>query len=382
MIGEFFSRERTIKERKEFFEKIKKYLIKTGDSTYTYNDPFFQETMHSLTGAYDESIHKFCIPSEIQERKYLLDLFSGFGYNAAAALEINPGLRIDMIEKDPKILALGLLIPDICKAHKLIKAAIEFSLYDIGFIKNRVYETPKNVHLFMGDALNFKYERNYDVIFHDAYSPQKDWKFYSVIFFEKMYKILNENGVLLTYSSSSPMRSGLLEAGFHIGGTEAHKRKRSGTIACKKDLNLKNLSREEERVIALTDRGIPYVEGRDDLRKNLRNKVLFSSSIKLCFENLYDFGEKICVTDKEKNKAEKSIKRMELTKEEIIHVVCPQYEKCICGKCSRRYETTTERIKEMKYRLLELKGITMKNFITRSFERFKTNNCVEYNREQ
>lgn len=376
MIKEFFSRKKNIEERKEFFKKIKKYLIKTGDSTYTYNDPLFQETMHSLTGAYEESVHKFCIPSEIQKRKYLLDLFSGFGYNAAAALELNPGLKIDMIEKNPEILALGLLIPEVCEAHKIIKAAIESSLYNIGFIKNRVYETPKNIRLFIEDALNFRYENNYDVIFHDAYSPKRNWKPYSLIFFKKLYKVLDENGVLLTYSSSSPMRSSLLEADFYIGGTEAYKRKRSGTIASKRDLKLKNLSREEERVISLTDLGIPYVKNRDDLREKLRNKVLFSSSVKMCFENIYNFGEKFQITDREKNKAERSIKKMELAKKEIIYVVCPQYEKCICGKCSRRYENTTERIKEMRYRLLKLKGINVKDFITHFFERFKTNKSI------
>ncbi len=360
MIKEFFSKERAEKERKEFFEKIKNHFIKTEDSTYTYRDPQIHETMHSVTGAYDESIYKFCIPSVIEKRKYLLDLFSGFGYNASAALEMNPQLKIDMIEKDPEILLIGLLIPDISEAHRKIKGAIESSLYDAGFIKNRVYESPENVHLFIEDALEFRFRDIYDVIFHDAYSPEKDWKPYSLNFFKKLYKVLERTGVLITYSSSSAMRATLLEAGFYIWASKPHRRKRSGTIASKIDLKLRNLSKKEERIIALTDLGVPYIENRDVLRKKLRNRTLFSSSIKLCFENIYNFGEKSNISERERNRAERSIKRMELTEEEIKYIVCPQYEKCICGMCHRRYENTTERIKEMKFRLLKLKGINNK----------------------
>ncbi|MEA1993779.1 MAG: MnmC family methyltransferase [Euryarchaeota archaeon] len=351
MIKEFFSKKRSLKERETFFEEIKADLVRTDDGTYTYE--INGETMHSITGAYDESIHKFCIPSMIEKRKFLLDLFSGFGYNAAAALEINPELRIEMVEKDPEILCMALLIPDLSDMHRKIKGAIESSLYEKGIVRNKVYEKPKNVHLAITNALTHGYGGRYNVIFHDAFSPKIEWRPYSTSFFMTLYNVLSHDGVLVTYSSSTPMRSSLLEAGFFIGRTASHKRRRSGTIASKID-NLTDLSRMDERMIALTDLGIPYQRGRKELRKKMRNTSLFSSSARLYFEDLYDFGEKFSVTNKKKNKTKRSIRKMRLTKKEVMYIVCPQYKECICGKCFKSYKKSTERIKEMKNRVLEI----------------------------
>ncbi len=356
MIKEFFSKKRTKKERKQFFKKISHLFVKTGDATYTYEDPVLRETMHSITGAYDESVHKFCKPANIEKRTALLDLFSGFGYNATAALERNPNLHIEMIEKGSEILAMALLIPDLCGAHRTIKSAIEDSLYKNGIVQNKVYERPENVHLSMVDALTHEYSGTVDVVFHDAYSPKHDWRPYSVGFFEKLYNVMDEHGVLLTYSSSSSMRAGLLEAGFYIGGTTPHRRRRAGTIASKRNEGLRDLSRREERTIALTDRGIPYSEQKAVQRKSLRNHVLFSPYITLCFENIYHFGERFHVDAKEQERAEKSIRKMGIARDEAMYIICPQYDICICGECSRRYGSTTERIIAMRHRLLKCHG--------------------------
>jgi hypothetical protein len=285
-----------------------------------------------------------------------------------------------MIERDTWILALGLLIPDISEAHRMVKAAMESALYDGGFIKNKLHTSPENIRLIIGDVRS-QPSGSYDVIFHDAYSPRHNWELYSVQLFTQLSTMIEKDGVILTYSSSTPMRSSLLDAGFAIGGTPPHKRRRSGTIASPTD-NLPDLSRKEERVIALTDRGVPYVEGRETIRKNLRNRILFSSSVPPCFENIYDFGEKFSLSEREEKKAARGIRKMGMTKKEIMYIVCPQYKECICGKCVRPYKTTTERIKEMKYRLLKVKEVLIDTILPENFERFKTDEDVEIYRDE
>ncbi len=59
----------------------------------------------------------------------------------------------------------------------------------------------------------------YDVVFLDAYSPQKDPTLWTIDFLSLIKSKMNINSVLTSYSKSSPFRSALLKLGFHVGKT-------------------------------------------------------------------------------------------------------------------------------------------------------------------
>jgi len=99
-----------------------------------------------------------------------------------------------------------------------------------------------------------------DFIFHDPFTPSKAPILWTVDFFRELYRLLDENGNLTTYSSAAPVRTGLIEAGFFIGRTEPIGKKTSGTIAYKKSELLKNFLTEKEKGILETNAGIPYYD--------------------------------------------------------------------------------------------------------------------------
>lgn len=74
----------------------------------------------------------------------------------------------------------------------------------------------------------------YNLIFLDAFTPSKCPCLWSYDFFKKLYNLLDNDGMLLTYSSSAPVRNAMLEAGFYIGNNfNKQLNKNIGTIAVK-----------------------------------------------------------------------------------------------------------------------------------------------------
>lgn len=58
---------------------------------------------------------------------------------------------------------------------------------------------------------------SYDAVFLDPFSPLKSPELYSVEFFKTLKVLMKDDGMILTYTSAAPVRSALVEAGFHVG---------------------------------------------------------------------------------------------------------------------------------------------------------------------
>ncbi len=262
-------------KREKLLKKLidKNVLIKTEDGTYTFLSEDPNECMHSKIGAMTESIEKFVKPSNLANIKNpkILDLCSGMGYNTVAALHYNQEAIIDMVEYCEEILFLSLFLDIPLPEHNIVKKVIE------NYFKGEDNNT-KNIKLYVGDARNIvkKLKDNYyDIIFHDAFSPQRDCVLYTVDFLKILYDKLKDGGLLISYSSSIPFRSGLVECGYIISEYPSVGRKRGITIGYK---NLSGINREledkidgnkinnkikrispiDERLIALSTVGVPY----------------------------------------------------------------------------------------------------------------------------
>ena len=99
----------------------------------------------------------------------------------------------------------------------------------------------------------------YDLIFLDAFSPQKCPCLWSYEFFCELYKHLADNGMLLTYSKSASIRAAMLEAGFAIGKIYNEREKDfTGTIAVKNKALIKHPLSEFDFGLLKTRAGIFY----------------------------------------------------------------------------------------------------------------------------
>ncbi len=78
-----------------------------------------------------------------------------------------------------------------------------------------------NIRYFIGDARQTLPQINslYDVVFLDAFSPQKDPVLWTINFLSLIKSKLHEKSVIVSYSKSTPFRSALIDLGFCVGKT-------------------------------------------------------------------------------------------------------------------------------------------------------------------
>ena len=402
MVSNYFKREKEgdITARFSAIQYLKNFLIETSDGSYTLKSDVINgstETMHTHHGALEESIQKYIEPSKLRDKIIskdeirILDTCSGLGYNAAAVLDLwqsipnNCKIKLDMVEISRETLAITLLIPSPLKTYEIIKKAVEDKLCNEGFLSLRYEknEKPENVDIniycmdireLTKNLLESKLSKTenvksliddgmYDIIFLDPFSPLLTPELYTLDFFKALKQVIKKDGLILTYTSAAPVRSAFIEAGFHVGEGPRFGRKRGGTIASiSAELILKDLLMEDERMIALSDVGVPFRDPNlnntsqyvKDLRSSERellrnNKLKFASTVKTPIYLLEDLED-----GRLKRRVLKNLHKMgfeDLNSPEFRYVLCPQYNECICGNECESFDNSHERVNEMSHRL-------------------------------
>lgn len=258
-------------------------LVATDDGSLTIRSEEKTEMMHSSVGAIRESIEKFSIPSDLKnlQNPLILDLCSGLGYNTLAALNENFQSSVHMIEISKEMIFLSRYLNNNLPYKELVNEAVDFYFYN--------NNESEKIKIFCEDAR--MYIRNvetfsYDIVFHDGFSPAHDPLLYTVDFLSFLFKSLKKDGLLLSYSSSIPFRSALVEAGFYLGEGPSIGRKRGITMASlkKDDYRVSNrLSFSDEKLIALSSIGIPFrdhnlnMKSEEIIKNRHKERLLYKS---------------------------------------------------------------------------------------------------------
>ena len=279
LINACFEEERSTRNnngRVNFFDTYKDYFVLTDDGSYSINSKEINhkiETLHTSTGAISESFEKFIKPMKFDYSQdiAILDICAGLGYNSSAAIaeflkNSNKNLKIDMVEISKATFACGLLVPSPIPEHDITKKAIEDELiaHDYATLSLEDCEIPKNIdiNVFIEDARQTVQrldDDTYDAIFLDPFSQNMAPELFSVEFFKEFRRVIKNDGIVATYTSSAPVRSAFIEAGFYIGQGPIFGRKQGGTLASPNPLMLDtSLPKNDEIRIALSDVGIPF----------------------------------------------------------------------------------------------------------------------------
>ena len=185
-------------------------LVKTKDNSDTFYSEDYEETFHSVSGAFDEALKKFVLASSLKEGERVLDVCFGLGY------------KIIALEKDRKVLD---------ELQNLDIEGFEFikRVASTGF-----YENSCSIKLIVGDALEtIDQVEEVDVIFHDPFSPRKNPELWTEEFFRKEYSKLAKGGRLVTYSCAKAVRDNLRKAGFVVEDVAPVGRRGPSTLARK-----------------------------------------------------------------------------------------------------------------------------------------------------
>lgn len=99
---------------------------------------------------------------------------------------------------------------------------------------------------------------NYDLILMDGFTPSKTPSIWTVDIFFELYRLMNNDGFLITYNTSAPVRNAMVQAGFYIGNIFDSNNKLCGTIASKNISNIKHTLSNVQAGLLKTKAGIPY----------------------------------------------------------------------------------------------------------------------------
>lgn len=115
-------------------------------------------------------------------------------------------------------------------------------------------------------------ENSYDLIFLDAFTPSKCPCLWSYEFFKELFNHLEDDGILLTYSTSASIRAAMTEAGFKVGYIfNQRENKYTGTIAVKDSALINYKLSQFDIGLLETTAGIIY---RDENLNSLNEAII------------------------------------------------------------------------------------------------------------
>lgn len=197
-------------------------LEQTADGSYTLYVPELDEHYHSVKGALTESQHIF-IDMGLKHAKvkepHILEIGLGTGLNCLLTLmtaeETQRKVHYTGIERYPLDMEIigKLDYPSIIgKGH----AHDYLSIHQAPWGEDAELSPWFTLHKIEGDFTCYNFEGTYDVIYFDAFAPEKQPEMWEQSLFDSLYQRLNEGGILTTYCAKGVVRRMLQAAGFKV----------------------------------------------------------------------------------------------------------------------------------------------------------------------
>ncbi len=201
---------------------MKTEIVQTEDGSNTLFVPELDEHYHSTHGAVQESNHVFIKKGleEFQQKEIsIFEVGFGTGLNAILSYEFaeahDKKLYYHSVEKYP----LAANVVDKLNYNGFLS---ESSTKVFQTIHNVEWEVEVEISSFFklkkieADLTSFQTERQFDLIYFDAFAPSKQSEMWTEKIFQQMYDLLKIDGILTTYSAKGDVKRALKASGFAI----------------------------------------------------------------------------------------------------------------------------------------------------------------------
>jgi tRNA U34 5-methylaminomethyl-2-thiouridine-forming methyltransferase MnmC len=206
---------------------MERKMIITEDGSSSISIPKMNVTYHSVHGAIQESKHVFIEAglngSDRLKRSdplYIFEMGFGTGLNALLTLveseKWNRRIYYETIEPFPldkePIKSLNF-----CQQLQRNDLQSLFEKMHSCAWENKIPVTENFIlKKLKTNLLNYETEKNFDLIYFDAFDPNVQPELWTKEVFEKMFSMLNPESVLVTYSSKGSVRRAMQTAGFIV----------------------------------------------------------------------------------------------------------------------------------------------------------------------
>lgn len=197
-------------------------LEQTADGSFTLYVPELDEHYHSVKGALTESQHIFIdmgLKHSQATNPYILEIGLGTGLNCfltyLTSKETGQAIHYTGIERFPlseEVIDQLDYATLIGKGEKEIYQAIHQAAWN----KEVLLSPHFSLHKIEGDFTQYSFLGKYDLIYFDAFAPEKQPEMWEQPLFDMLYELLNPGGILTTYCAKGVVRRMLQTAGFTV----------------------------------------------------------------------------------------------------------------------------------------------------------------------
>ena len=197
-------------------------LEQTADGSYTLYVPELDEHYHSVKGALTESQHIFIDmglkhAAAIEPR--ILEIGLGTGLNSFLTLMEAEASRRKVHYTGIERFPLDMEVIRKLDYPSIVGQGHEedyFAIHQAPWEEDVELSPWFTLHKTEGDFTRHQFEKGYDIIYFDAFAPEKQPEMWSQPLFDILYSILNEGGILTTYCAKGVVRRMLQAAGFKV----------------------------------------------------------------------------------------------------------------------------------------------------------------------
>lgn len=203
-------------------EENKSKLLITEDGSHTLYNPDIDESYHSTHGAIQESkfifIDKglnYAPKSEVR----ILEIGFGTGLNALLsyvnAIENKKIIHYTTLELFPidKDLVTQL---NFCKFEISDYQTVFEEMHALEWEVEHKLSPTFTLRKIKADFCKIDLDRSFDIVYFDAFSPEKQAEMWTSEQFNKIYASCNNEAVLTTYCAKGYVRRNLINAGFKV----------------------------------------------------------------------------------------------------------------------------------------------------------------------
>ncbi len=190
----------------------------TADGSTTIYLPDMDEHYHSVNGAVIESLHIYIgngLLAHSGKVLSLLEIGFGTGLNAIQTLITCENQKIKLHYTTYEKYPLNQKITDQLNFDLEEKYLALYRQIHQAEWNRPVEITPQfTIHKIEADLTNEKIFGNFDVVYFDAFAPNKQPDLWNEVIFKNIYDRMNENGILVTYCAKGVVRRLLNSIGF------------------------------------------------------------------------------------------------------------------------------------------------------------------------
>ena len=202
---------------------MKREILTTNDGSTTIHLPDWDESYHSKHGAIQEAYHVFIKNGlSLFDGKQVSILEIGFGTGLNAFITYLEAKKVDQtidyvgVEAYPVLSDEALQMNYVSELNAAYESEIFSKMHYVFWEERHSISTNFSLTKRKQFFQDISDENAFDLIYFDAFGFRVQPELWSLEIFQKMYKALKTNGVLVTYACRGSIKRAMLECGFKV----------------------------------------------------------------------------------------------------------------------------------------------------------------------